>query len=304
MKRWILAAAALLLLFGCSAKSPAPTPSEPQELPAQEQPDYDAADPPTSSQDLSAPSARSYLDRLVEGTASELATPGMTEFEKAKAAFDYMIENTVFDEPIGLELWRVRADGEEAPTFVEQRALSPLRFGVGMCEDYAAALALLLQGLGLEAEYVPGLTYSLQGNLVDHAWTMVKVDGVWYHLDSQLEDNVSRNGAIRYRYFMKSDASMARSHVWGQSLIGSGLLTPEQNAEIEENFLAPSCPQDYPTPPEHVLAEAPAPNLPALKQRVREELAAYESEHGALPPMEPSAPPLFGLAGFGPEDEG
>ena len=135
MKRWILAAAALLLLFGCSAKSPAPTPSEPQEPPAQERPDYDAADPPTSSQDLSEPSVRSYLDRLVEDTASELTTPDMTEFEKAKAAFDYMIENTVFDAPIGLELWRVRADGEEAPTFVEQRALSPLRFGVGMCED-------------------------------------------------------------------------------------------------------------------------------------------------------------------------
>lgn len=72
-----------------------------------------------------------------------------------------------------------------------------------MCEDYAAALTLLLREMGLEAAYVPGLTYSAEGNLVDHAWTLVKVDGVWYHLDSQLEDAISRRGSVGYRYFLR-----------------------------------------------------------------------------------------------------
>ena len=106
----------------------------------------------------------------------------MGEYERAKAAFDYLIQYTVMDDPIGLDLWRIYGGGEEPISFVEQRALSVLRFGVGSCEDYAAALTILLREMGLEAEYVPGLTYSLEGNLVDHAWTKAKIDGVWYHL--------------------------------------------------------------------------------------------------------------------------
>jgi transglutaminase-like putative cysteine protease len=44
--------------------------------------------------------------------------------------------------------------------------------------------------MGFEARYVPGLTYSIEGKLVPHAWAMVRLDGSWYHADPQLEDNI------------------------------------------------------------------------------------------------------------------
>ena len=246
-----------------------------------------------------------YLNGLVSRVVDGISTSEMSEYERAKAAFDYMIEHTVLDEPIGLDLWRVHGGGSGPIPFVEQRALSPLRFGVGMCEDYAAALTLLLRGMGLEARYVPGLTYSLEGHLVDHAWTMVHIDGAWYHLDSQLEDNISRHGAVRYRYFLKGDGQMAGSHLWGQRLIDSGLLTTEQNAEIAEHYLFPDCPQDYPTPERHMFTEAALPDLEMLRAQAQAEVTAYEDEYGMLPPMElNTAPPVFGLEGFGPPDEG
>ena len=47
-----------------------------------------------------------------------------------------------------------------AAVYLEQRALSVLLYHVGMCEDYAAALTLLYRAAGLQAEYVPGITYS------------------------------------------------------------------------------------------------------------------------------------------------
>lgn len=246
-----------------------------------------------------------YLAELVADIAGQISTPQMSEYERTKAAFDYMIEHTVLDEPIGLELWRVHGGGESPIPFLEQRALSPLRFGVGMCEDYAAALTLLLREMGLEAQYVPGLTYSEEGHLVDHAWTAVQIDGVWYHLDSQLEDNISRHGSVRYRYFLKSDGTLSGSHRWGQNLIDSGLLTPEQNAEIEESYLPPACPQDYPTPERHPLPEAAPPNLETLREQAQAEIAAWEEENGPLPEMElNTTPPVFGLDGYGPADEG
>lgn len=246
-----------------------------------------------------------YIQSLLDGITAEIAAPGMSEYERAKAAFDYMIENTYLDEPIGLELWRIHGGGEEAIPYLEQRALSPLRFGVGMCEDYAAALTLLLRAMGLEAEYVPGLTYSAEGHLVDHAWTVVKIDGVWYHLDSQLEDNISRNGWIRYRYFLKGDATLSASHRWGQNLIDSGLLTPEQNAQIAAHYLTPACPQDYASPERQALLDTAPPDLEALRLEAEREVSAWEAANGPLPEMAlNTTPPVFGLDGYGPADEG
>ena len=72
---------------------------------------------------------------------------------------------------------------------------------LGSCEDYAAALTVLLQEMGLEAVYVAGLTISVEGDFVDHAWTAVQLRGEWYHLDAQLEDNILRNDFLTYRYF-------------------------------------------------------------------------------------------------------
>ncbi|WP_195282401.1 transglutaminase domain-containing protein [Harryflintia acetispora] len=318
-KNGLLALAAALLTFaGCQSVPGSGLPTEPQReqsvypertrssASVEEQSDVDTiisrTDSVTSPEDET---ANPYIGELIRNTADKLVRPGMTEYERAKAAFDYMIENTVLDDPVGQDLWRVHGGGEEPIPFVEQRALSPLRFGVGMCEDYAAALTMLLRGLGLEAEYVPGLTYSLEGHLVDHAWTMVRIDGVWYHLDCQLEDNISRHGTVRYRYFLKSDATLSASHLWGQRLISSGLLTREQNAELAAHYLAPDCPKDYATPEPHPLKEGVAPDLKALREQVREEIAAYEAENGPLPPMElNTTPPVFGLNGFGPADEG
>jgi transglutaminase-like putative cysteine protease len=178
---------------------------------------------------------------------------------------------------------------------VENRAVSVLAFNVGMCEDYAAAFTLLLRGMGLEAEYVPGLTYAADGTgFVDHSWAVCKIDGVWYHLDCQLEQNITRRGRINYRYFMRGDATLAGSHRWGQNLIDSRLLTDAQNKEIAESFIAPACPQDYPTPPPHEFTPPPKPDLPALKAKVEAEIKAAN-----LPPLELNiTPPVFGAAGY------
>ena len=251
------------------------------------------------------PSSSAYINGLILKIVQQISFPEMNEYERTKAAFDYMITHVSMGEPIGQQLWRIHASEDAPIPFVEQRALSPLRFGVGMCEDYAAALTLLLRGMGLSAEYVPGLTYSAEGHLVDHAWTMVQIDGTWYHLDCQLEDNISRHGSVRYKYFLRGDATLSGSHRWGQNLMDSRLLTEEQNQEIMENFLLPAAPQDYPTPERLVIEETPAPNLDALQKEADAELAVWAAENGPLPEMELNTiPPVFGLTGYGPADEG
>lgn len=56
--------------------------------------------------------------------------------------------------------------------------MSPLRFGVGMCENYAAALTLLLREMGLEAEYIPGLTCSISGTFTSDESGVCFIEGL------------------------------------------------------------------------------------------------------------------------------
>lgn len=308
MKRLLACFLAGTLLASCAGPRAPDAPASAASRAASERPSVSSAaeraEPEASeSAPEKAPAQEaSYIDRVVRDTVAKFAAPGMSEYEKTKAAFDYLIENTSLEDPVGLDLWRIRGDGGGQPSFVENRSLSVLLYGVGMCEDYAAALTMLLRGMGLEAEYVPGLTYSAKGALVDHAWTMVKIDGVWYHLDSQLEDNISRHGAIRYRYFLLGDATMAGSHRWGQNLIASRLLTPAQNEEIARGYMG-ECPRDYPRPAPHPLASVPAPDIDAVRADIAAEFADYERLHGALPPLELDVvPPVFALEGFGPNE--
>ncbi|MDR2908557.1 MAG: hypothetical protein LBU86_01560 [Oscillospiraceae bacterium] len=310
-----LAIAAAMLLCGCRERSSDSSSSAPaggelssETASASSPPPAEASPAAEESAPLSPEGGEGAPNAYIAGVAAEvtarITTPGMTEFERAKAAFDYIVETTTLADPVGLELWRVRGgEGDSLPTFAENRSLSVLLYNIGMCEDYAAALTVLLRAMGLEAEYLPGLTWSTEGFLVDHSWTVAKIDGVWYHLDTQLEDNVSRHGAINYRYFMRGDSTLSASHRWGQNLIDSGLLTEGQNGEIKAGFIPPACPRDYETPARRRLASAHPPDTAAIRAAVEAEIREYEEKNGPLAPMELNTiPPLFGLAGYGPED--
>ena len=270
-----------------STASPVLQEREPEKVPAE-----------TESEQHAAPS---YIDSVVAQIVSQLIEPGMSEFDMAKAAFDYIIETTTMSEPLGLDLWRIRGPGDTKPSFVENRALSVLLFGVGMCEDYSAALAMLLRGMGLRAEYIPGLTFAADGSgFVNHAWTMVEIDGYWYHLDSQLEANITRQGRIRYRYFLRGDETMLASHRWGQNLIDSGLLTAAQNEEIARYFIPPPAPRDFPEPPPpHSFTAAPIPSIASIEAAIEAEFREFEYKYGPLEPLDLNIiPPVFALEGF------
>ena len=299
--RALAAALAALLLCSCSNRAG----DEATAPPANGAQDAVSA----AEQDTPAPGAEGltagespYIEQVAQAVIVQITVPGMNEYELAKAAFDYIIESTSLIEPVGLDLWRIRGNYAQPPSFVQNRSLSVLLYGVGMCEDYAAALTMLLRGMGMEAEYVPGLTYSATEGvgLVDHAWTIAKINGEWYHLDCQLEDNISRRDTTRYKYFMRSDATMRASHLWGQYLIDARLLTPEQNQEIARDFIPPACPQDWSTPAPRTFVSAPMPDLGTVQAEIDAEFRAYENAHGALPPAElNTTPPVFGERGYG-----
>jgi len=196
-----------------------------------------------------------------------------------------------------LDIWRIRSTDDSNPSYVEIRACNFLLTGVGACEDYAAALIMLLEGMGIEAKYMPGVTWGRNGGLIYHAWIQAKVDGDWYHLDCELEDGIS-NGTVRYRYFMKSDLAMHASHFWGQNFIELGGLQPDQIEEITDNYLGENCLRDYPTPAATEIAVTPRKDADAILAGLMPELHEYEEIHGPLEYRELDVlPPVFGRYG-------
>lgn len=226
-----------------------------------------------------------FFDELADGIIAGLGLgEDADDTEKVLAAYRYVIARTVyieFDDERLTESWRYADRCGRAPTIYQTTALGPLYYGIGTCEHFSAALMVLLERMGYQTLYVAGRTWSYDGRLVDHAWVMVCLEDVWYHIDPQLEDNVIRDGRIEYRYFLKGDADFLAHHVWG-----SGLPAPD-----EHGLALPACPQSAPALEAGTLQQDPAPDMNALLARAdRMKQAAGQpptrlAPVGELPPL-------------------
>lgn len=243
------------------------------------------------------PTAEAYAAGLARDLADSLILPAMTDTEKIESVYRYMVEKIYFAEPPAPDVWRWRCQPDLPPSYVYNRALGPLAYRVGSCEDFAAALTLTLREAGFPAEYVSGLTISAKREWVDHAWTVVKLGDDWYHLDSQLEQNVLKNGRLNYRYFLRDDEWMLADHLWGEWLAAywNGRQTPVQRQTLLEALTPPLC-QGKAARPDPVTVTLDPPDPDGVVRALEAEREAYRQKNGPLPMLaENWEPPLFSV---------
>lgn len=230
------------------------------------------------------PSTADYVKSVIKEHVSKIEKPDMTEFEKVKVATDYIISIGSYTVSPSLDVWRYRSAGDSVPTYEEMRALNMLLFGAETCEGYASALNLILNEMGVETNLLTGLVRTNHNGvrgLGYHTWSQVKVDGVWYHLDCNVED-LNSSGVVYYRYFLKSDAAMSSTHYWGQRLINLGQLEEGQVADVRGKYMGEECPQNYPTPAATAIPVTERPDVMAIREELSKELADYEEKFGEL----------------------
>lgn len=242
------------------------------------------SEPAAVSRPLEAPAGPSCVEALAadivgsRGLSAEQGEPAV------RALYHYLIETVWFADPVGLDTWRYMTPNDQVPLpFLDNRALSPLLFGIGSCEDFSAAMVLLLRAAGFEAEYVAGFTLSVDREYIDHAWAVVRLEGRWYHIDPQLEQNVTRDGALAYRYYLKSDDVFGLDHKWGENLIAYWPDMPgREKTAIRENHTPPACPRPYdPSPAPVQILLPPRPDRADVERRV--DAIKRESGKGELP---------------------
>ena len=122
-----------------------------------------------------------------------------TDYEKEKYVHDYLYDNVVYD----------------SKSSYNQSAYSALVNGSSVCAGYSKAFQLIMTRLGIPTYYVTGDSYG------DHAWNLVRIDGVYYNVDVTWDDTSYSN----YTYFNISDEDISVNH----SRRGMAIYLPEAN---------------------------------------------------------------------------
>jgi putative cell wall-binding protein len=192
----------------------------------------------------SAPNAdqmKAYYNKA-RSIVSQIIKPGMTDFQKEKAVHDYIANNVQYD----VENYYNNT--------IPRESYSPygaLIKGIAVCEGYAEATDLLLNLAGIESTIVVGEADngSARG---DHAWNIVKINGMYRHLDTTWDDPLSPwNGiTVEYDYFNLTDDEMSIDHFWDKSQypsctslvpilqIGDWDCSKEENLRKLEDYIA------------------------------------------------------------------
>lgn len=143
-----------------------------------------------------------YVTKEVKKIAKSLKKPGMTDLDKVLAVNQYIVNKAVYTE-------KTKTSPHHAYTL--------LKDGKGVCQAYALLAYRLLTEMGVEARYVVGIGVTEDGS-EDHAWNSVKINGVWYHLDTTWNDIWEPKYKYNsFEYFLVTSAQLRKDHIWDES---------------------------------------------------------------------------------------
>ena len=137
-------------------------------------------------------------NEVVAATLSNIINPNISTYAKVQACYDWLIVNCRYG----------YLDEFTTPAFPEDegatRAMDMLIYKIGACDDYSCAFAAMTRALGLNCYTVYGQTSRADGGYTGHIWCVIKIDGVEYVFDPQVEDNIARGGDVYYYRFCKT----------------------------------------------------------------------------------------------------
>jgi len=167
------------------------------------------------------------IDAKVEALLTEFRKSTTDTYGLVKACYDYLINNVSYSTR-GHSVPNLQTNGS-IPRNVLVDAHQTLFDHVGSCNDYAAAFIVMTRAIGLESYDFSGQTRAAKGGFIGHVWAEIRINGVFYIFDAQVEDNVAKGGEIRYMYFCKTESEMRDRYRWNTSR-NARVMATYQNA--------------------------------------------------------------------------
>ena len=137
--------------------------------------------------------------KAMKARVEKLVRPAvtMTELEKEQYVHDFICQNVRYD---------------KLKKSYSHEILGPLGQGVGVCEGIAKTVKILCDQLGIWCIVVISEANPEKNIKYRHAWNIVKIGGIYYHLDATFDNTLSHMGPIRYDYFNLDDGKVFRDH--------------------------------------------------------------------------------------------
>ena len=128
-------------------------------------------------------------DELVQLCLSECITAGMSNWDKAIAINNYLVNLMSYDY-----------------TYSHCTTFDALAYGTGVCQGYANAYQRLMNAAGIPTDYVRGYGWS-GSEWGRHGWNRVLINGQYYYVDVTWNDSSNPN-----RYLLVSYEEISREH--------------------------------------------------------------------------------------------
>lgn len=137
--------------------------------------------------------------KAMKARVEKLVRPAvaMAELEKEQYVHDFICQNVRYD---------------KLKKSYSHEIIGPLGQGVGVCEGIAKTVKILCDQLGIWCIVVISEANPEKNIKYRHAWNIVKIGGVYYHLDATFDNTLSHMGPMRYDYFNLDDGKIFCDH--------------------------------------------------------------------------------------------
>jgi hypothetical protein len=153
-------------------------------------------------------------DAFVDAVIAEIITAEMTQTEKLRAVYDWLLNEMVYQTDVSHDY------AIDTYNKMDDYALLGFTKFKGHCFHYASMAALLIDTMDLEMTLVEGEGYSstAESHYVIHFWIMVKVDGHYVHFDP-LYEYLYLKYSTHKDFFLVSDSDIYDlTHRWDTRL--------------------------------------------------------------------------------------
>ncbi|MBQ6708180.1 MAG: hypothetical protein IJM97_04430 [Clostridia bacterium] len=140
-------------------------------------------------------------------------------------AGDYNVELYLHDYIIGRCSYTEKKPGDERNVY------GALINGVASCEGYSYAMKYLCDLFELDCYVIFGRAENKNGDIGNHLWNIINIDGDKYHLDVTWNDTIAKDdpsGDYRYMYFNVTDDEISQTH--------SNFKTDDKCTETKANY--------------------------------------------------------------------
>lgn len=137
--------------------------------------------------------------KAMKARVEKLTRPvqSLTEWEKERYIHDFICTNVRYD---------------KLKKQYSHEIIGPLGQGVGVCEGIAKTVKILCEALGIWCIIAISDANPDKKIKYRHAWNVIRIGGIYYHLDATFDNSLGHGDTIRHDYFNLEDKQIFRDH--------------------------------------------------------------------------------------------